>query len=93
MRTPLPPRKPVCLAAGTLAGLMLLLIPSELGIEELLCFTLTTNRGSQRVMEKAGFRYLRHITHATLPHVLYLQSATQWQSRAMADPGSSDRSR
>lgn len=52
-----------------------------LGIEELLCFTLTTNRGSQRVMEKAGFRYLRHITHATLPHVLNFQSATEWRSR------------
>lgn len=54
----------------------------HLGIDELLCFTLTTNRGSQRVMEKAGFRYLRQITHATLPHVLYRQSAAEWQSRA-----------
>ena len=52
----------------------------RLGIDELLCFTLTTNRGSQRVMEKAGFRYLRHITHATLPHVLYRLSAAEWES-------------
>ena len=52
-----------------------------LQIEELLCFTLTTNRGSQRVMENAGFRYLREITHATLPHVLYSQSLAEWRVR------------
>ena len=51
----------------------------RLGVEELLCFTLTTNKASQRVMEKAGFRYLRHITHATLPHVLYRLSAEEWR--------------
>jgi ribosomal-protein-alanine N-acetyltransferase len=50
-----------------------------LGIEELLCFTMTTNRASQRVMEKAGFVYQRDITHATLPHVLYRQTASEWR--------------
>lgn len=42
-----------------------------LGIDALVCFTLTTNRGSQIVMERAGFRFDRRITHAGLPHVLY----------------------
>ena len=43
----------------------------RLGMTDLVCFTLTTNRASQRVMEKAGFEYERDITHAGLPHVLY----------------------
>src|SRR5262249_60824821 len=41
-----------------------------LGLAELVCFTLPTNRASQRVMVKAGFRYEGDITHAGLPHVL-----------------------
>ena len=53
----------------------------ELGVESLVCFTLTTNRASQRVMEKAGFTYVRDITHATLPHVLYRQSRSAWKER------------
>jgi len=43
----------------------------DLGLDELVAFTLTTNRASQRVMEKAGFAYERPIEHAGLPHVLY----------------------
>jgi RimJ/RimL family protein N-acetyltransferase len=45
-----------------------------LGLDELVAFTLTTNRASQRVMEKSGFTYEREITHADLPHVLYRRS-------------------
>jgi RimJ/RimL family protein N-acetyltransferase len=41
----------------------------------LVCFTLESNRASQRVMEKAGFRYERDIVRAGLPHVLYRLSA------------------
>jgi [ribosomal protein S5]-alanine N-acetyltransferase len=40
-------------------------------IQELVAFTLTHNLGSRRVMEACGFRYVRDITHAGLPHVLY----------------------
>jgi len=58
-----------------------------LGIEELLCLTLTTNRASRRVMETVGFRYLRNITHVTLPHVLYRQSATEWRHSRRAKRG------
>lgn len=43
----------------------------QLGIQDVVCFTLTTNSASQRVMEKVGFRYERDLVHADLPHVLY----------------------
>jgi len=43
----------------------------ELHLPRLVCFTLPTNRASQRVMEKAGFRYAGEIVWADLPHVLY----------------------
>ncbi len=37
---------------------------------DLVAFTLPSNLGSRRVMEKAGFVYERNIIHAGLPHVL-----------------------
>lgn len=40
-------------------------------LPELVCFTLTNNRASQRVMQKAGFRYERELLYQDLPHVLY----------------------
>ncbi|HLG27036.1 MAG TPA: GNAT family N-acetyltransferase [Paenisporosarcina sp.] len=40
-------------------------------LDDTVSFTLTTNKASQRVMEKAGFQYERDIIHADLPHVLY----------------------
>jgi [ribosomal protein S5]-alanine N-acetyltransferase len=43
----------------------------ELGLTEVVCFTLPTNGASRRVMEKAGFEYERDVVHAGLPHVLY----------------------
>jgi [ribosomal protein S5]-alanine N-acetyltransferase len=43
----------------------------DLGLKELVCFTLTTNQASQRVMEKAGFIFERDTVWADLPHVLY----------------------
>lgn len=43
----------------------------ELKLPELVCFTLPTNRASQRVMQKAGFRYVGETIWANLPHVLY----------------------
>lgn len=42
-----------------------------LRLKDIVCFTLTTNKASQRVMEKAGFCYEAEIIHADLPHVLY----------------------
>jgi RimJ/RimL family protein N-acetyltransferase len=52
---------------------------AELQLAELVCFTRPTNLASQRVMEKAGFRYERDFTYADLPHRLYRLSATVWQ--------------
>lgn len=43
----------------------------ELQLDNLVCFTLPTNRRSQHVMEKVGFTYEKDITHFNLPHVLY----------------------
>ena len=47
----------------------------DLGVRELVSFTLPDNRASRRVMEKLGFAYQRDITHAGLPHVLYRRLA------------------
>jgi RimJ/RimL family protein N-acetyltransferase len=42
-----------------------------LRVPELVCFTLKTNRPSQRVMQKVGFCFERDGEHAGLPHVFY----------------------
>jgi ribosomal-protein-alanine N-acetyltransferase len=47
----------------------------ELHLPALVCFTLTTNHASERVMQKAGFRYAGPITWANRPHVLYRLTA------------------
>lgn len=51
-----------------------------LDLPDLVCFTLSSNRPSQRVMEKAGFRYERALIHAQRPHVLYRLAAPAWRS-------------
>ena len=43
----------------------------DLGLTDVVCFTLPTNGASRRVMEKAGFEYERDVVHAGLPRVLY----------------------
>jgi RimJ/RimL family protein N-acetyltransferase len=43
----------------------------QVGLLEIVAFTLPSNVASRRVMEKAGFSYDRDIVHAGLPHVLY----------------------
>jgi hypothetical protein len=62
--------------ATEMAGAILSVAFERLGIEELVCFTLTTNRASQRVMEKAGFEYERDVVHAGQPHMLYRVTAS-----------------
>lgn len=62
---------------------------TELQLSDVVSFTLTTNLASKRVMEKAGLRYERDIVYAGLPHVLYRQTTSQWQTaggHAFADP-------
>jgi RimJ/RimL family protein N-acetyltransferase len=51
----------------------------QLGIADVFCFTLTTNRASQQVTRKAGFRYERDIVHAGLPHVFYRIAGSIWK--------------
>ncbi len=53
-----------------------------LGLADLVCFTLVTNRASQRVMEKVGFRFEREVVHANLPHRLYRLAAAGWRDAA-----------
>jgi len=44
---------------------------THLSLDDIVAFTLPTNRGSRSVMEKLGMRYERDIVHHDLPHVLY----------------------
>ncbi len=50
-----------------------------LGLADLVCFTLITNRASQHVMQKVGFTFEREVEHAGLPHLLYRLTATEWR--------------
>ncbi|MHC4952554.1 MAG: GNAT family N-acetyltransferase [Planctomycetota bacterium] len=43
----------------------------DLGLTELVSFTLPHNTASRRVMEKAGFTYERDGVYADMPHVFY----------------------
>jgi RimJ/RimL family protein N-acetyltransferase len=43
----------------------------DLGLAEVVSYTMPHNRASRRVMEKLGFEYEREVVHADLPHVLY----------------------
>lgn len=43
----------------------------QLGLTEIVAFTLPDNLASRRVMEKAGLAHEREIVHVGLPHVLY----------------------
>jgi RimJ/RimL family protein N-acetyltransferase len=43
----------------------------DLGLLQIVAFTLPDNLASRRVMEKAGFSFEREIVHAGRPHVLY----------------------
>ena len=54
----------------------------ELRLDDLVCFTLTTNRASQRVMEKVGFAFEREVEHANLRHRLYRLHAAAWRDLA-----------
>jgi [ribosomal protein S5]-alanine N-acetyltransferase len=63
-----------------LATEMLAVAFEHLGLTELVCFTLTANRASRRVMEKVGFEYERDVVHAGQPHVLYRLTVSGWKS-------------
>lgn len=44
---------------------------NKLKLNNIICFTLTSNQQSQRVIEKLGFIYEKDFTHYNLPHKLY----------------------
>lgn len=50
----------------------------QLGLPEVVCFALTTNTASRRVMEKVGFTFERDIVHAGLHHVLFSMRRTAY---------------
>jgi ribosomal-protein-alanine N-acetyltransferase len=68
--------------ATEMARAILAVAFEKLGMAEVVCFTLTTNQASQRVMEKVGFEYERAIVHAGLPHVFYRITASEWKKRS-----------
>jgi RimJ/RimL family protein N-acetyltransferase len=47
----------------------------DVGLPDLVAFTLHDNVASRRVMERLGFAYERDVEHAGLPHVLYRLSS------------------
>ena len=57
--------------ASEISSALIKMAFSTMQVDHLVAFTLTTNYASQRVMQKAGFDYVKDITHAGLPHVLY----------------------
>jgi ribosomal-protein-alanine N-acetyltransferase len=61
------------LATATCRELLVLGGRAQLAAE-VVAFTLPSNRGSRRVMEKTGFKYEREFEHAGTPHVLYRRS-------------------
>jgi [ribosomal protein S5]-alanine N-acetyltransferase len=48
----------------------------ELHLKNIVCFTMTTNHQSLRVIEKLGFQYERDFMHYHLPHKLYRMSCS-----------------
>jgi RimJ/RimL family protein N-acetyltransferase len=50
----------------------------HLGIKELVSYTAISNNASQRVMEKAGFKFGRNFTHGGEPYVLYQLSLNDY---------------
>ena len=59
--------------ATELARLSVEVAFDDLGLEELVAFTLPDNIASRRVMEKSGFSYERQFDHVGLRHVLFRQ--------------------
>ena len=64
-----------------MAGAMIGHLFKSSPLTELISFTLPSNVGSRRVMEKNGLEYERNFTHAGLDHVLYRLTRTRWAGR------------
>ena len=66
--------------ATEIAGKILKLAFEQVELSQVICYTLTTNQASQRVMEKTGFRFQTEMVHAGLPHVLYRLTAPEFSA-------------
>jgi RimJ/RimL family protein N-acetyltransferase len=67
--------------ATEMADAVLALGLDRFGLTDIAAFTLTTNRASRHVMEKAGLCYDRDILHGGLSHVLYRIAAESPRAR------------
>ncbi len=54
---------------------------TDVGLEEIVSFTLVDNMASRRVMEKLGMRYEHEVEHVGLPHVLYRLDRHTWEQQ------------
>jgi len=52
-------------------GTSMIVAFKQLGLGDIVTFTLATNPASRRIMEKVGCKFERDIVHSGLPHVLY----------------------
>ncbi len=52
---------------------------TNVGLEEIVSFTLVDNMASRRVMEHLGFAYQHEVDHVGLPHVLYRLDRQTWE--------------
>ena len=59
---------------------------NDLGLDEIVAFTLPDNIASRRVIEKSGFSYERELVHVGLDHVLYRRRATDGGRVVQAGP-------
>ena len=70
--------------ATEMANAVLMIAEEQLDLTDVVSYTLPTNRASQRVMEKVGFKYERDIIHAGLPHVFYPITASSSQENRLS---------
>ncbi len=77
--------------ATEISRAMLNIAFADLGLTDVVCFTLTTNVASQRVMQKLGFRFERDGLHVNLPHVFYRLTAAEFAAHVAAHDRETDR--
>lgn len=58
---------------------------TTLALDEIIAFTLETNRASRRVMEKAGFHFERHFMYEHGSTVLYRMQRTDYEQSGGTD--------
>ena len=69
--------------ATEMAKAVLMVAFEQLDLTEVVSYTLPNNWASQRVIEKVGFKYERHIVHASRQHVFYRITTSAWQENCL----------